>query len=82
MMTITNENAMESYNFYINELDNSIDLLKEEEIAEIKEQIEKDNNLYMTALDWNVTIIVLKQIMRSWKAPQKIKKIFKKPIDK
>ncbi len=65
MMTITNENAMESYNFYINELDNSIDLLKEEEIAEIKEQIEKDNNLYMTALDWNVTIIVLKQIMRS-----------------
>lgn len=65
-MTITtNENAMEHYNFYLNELDNSIDLLKEEEIKEIKEQIKKDNNLYLTAVDWNVTIVVLKQIMRS-----------------
>lgn len=61
---ITAENAHEFYKEYIADLDQTDDFLSEEEKEEIRKDAEIDNNLYLTALDWNITIVVLKQILK------------------
>lgn len=65
-MTIyTLENAKENYIRQIENLDNNANVLTEEEKEELKKdflKIESEEELYLTALDWNVTVIVVKQI--------------------
>ena len=61
---ITAENAHEFYKEYMADLDQTADLLSEAEKEEIRKDAEIDNNLYLTAVDWNITVIVLKQILK------------------
>jgi len=68
MMTVTSENAMSLYYENLSTLDNSINAWTEAEIenfkANGKKAIEEDG-WYMTALDYNSTITVLKAILES-----------------
>lgn len=63
-MTITYENAREFYTEFLSTLDQTADLLSGAEKAEIRKDAEKEDNLYILALDWNISIIVLKQVLR------------------
>lgn len=63
-MTITYENSMEMYKEFLSTLDQTADLLSGAEKAEIRKDAEKEDNLYILALDWNISIIVLKQVLR------------------
>lgn len=70
MTIITNENAREYYKEFFNELDTSETVLKEEEKEEIRKDIATEirmrgeYNPYQFALDWNVTIVVLKKVLK------------------
>ena len=64
-MTITFANVKETYIEQIETLDNSADVLTTEEKEELKRdfaKMENETDLYMVALDWNVTIAVVKMV--------------------
>lgn len=68
MMTVTSENAMNLYYENLSNLDNSIDAWTEAEIKDFKANGKKaieEDGWYMTALDYNSTITVLKAILES-----------------
>ena len=68
MMTVTSENAMSLYYENLSTLDNSIDAWTEAEIKDFKASGKKaieEDGWYMTALDYNSTITVLKAILES-----------------
>ena len=65
-MTITFANVKETYIEQIETLDNTADVLTTEEKEELKrdsEKVENETDLYMIALDWNVTIAVVKMVV-------------------
>lgn len=65
-MTITFANVKETYIEQIETLDNSADVLTTEEKEELKRdftKVENETDLYMVALDWNVTIAVVKMVV-------------------
>ena len=65
-MTITFANVKETYIEQIETLDNSVDVLTTEEKEELKRdfaKVENETDLYMVALDWNVTIAVVKMVV-------------------
>lgn len=64
MRTITYEEAAEYYKEYLPTLDHSADLLSDAEKAEIRQDAKFETSLYMLALDWNISITVLKQVLR------------------
>ena len=64
-MTITFANVKETYIEQIETLDNTADVLTTEEKEELKRdfaKVENETDLYMVALDWNVTIAVVKMV--------------------
>lgn len=68
MMTVTSENAMNLYYENLSTLDNSIDAWTEAEIKDFKANGKKaieEDGWYMTALDYNSTITVLKSLLES-----------------
>ena len=65
-MTITFANVKETYIEQIETLDNTADVLTTEEKEELKRdftKVENETDLYMVALDWNVTIAVVKMVV-------------------
>lgn len=65
-MTITFANVKETYIEQIETLDNTADVLTTEEKEELKRdftKVENEADLYMVALDWNVTIAVVKMVV-------------------
>lgn len=70
-MTIyTKENAQKEYSKNISNLDKNLKGWTKEEIKEFKKNGRKEiENMYLTALDYNSLIIVLKYLIKkSWKA--------------
>lgn len=66
-MTITFANVKETYIEQIETLDNTADVLTTEEKEELKRdfvKVENETDLYMVALDWNVTIAVVKMVVK------------------
>lgn len=69
MTIITTANAKEMYKEYLPTLDTTAEVLTTEEKVELTKDfnnIEEEADLYMVALDWNVTIAVVKQIAKEF----------------
>ena len=72
MIIYNKKNAQKEYNKNINNLDKNLKTWSKEEIKEFKENGKKEieiDGLYLTAIDYNSLIIVIKYLLKkSWKA--------------